>query len=160
MTGTDLVLAALARGERGLAEALEDVADRHRAEHEVHFVAKDLARWSRDHVRRLSEAADERRASPADTAQVLWTGEQFSPPADTGGPAGGQGLTLLRDLQALYLCAVANSLCWEMLAHAAQATGSERLLSLASACHPETLRQMKWTDTMLKNLSPQLLTQQ
>ncbi|MEV5642056.1 hypothetical protein AB0L67_18075 [Streptomyces flaveolus] len=28
---------------------------------------------------------------------------------------------------------------------------------LASACHPRTLRQMRWTNTMIKNLSPQIL---
>jgi hypothetical protein len=45
-----------------------------------------------------------------------------------------------------------------MLAQAAQATRDERLLGLATACHPQTLRQMRWTNTMIKELSPQLLT--
>lgn len=43
-------------------------------------------------------------------------------------------------------------------AHAAQATKDDGLLDLASACHPATLRQMRWTNTMIKNLSPQVLT--
>lgn len=34
----------------------------------------------------------------------------------------------------------------------------EDLQSLAAACHPQTLRQMRWTNTMIKELSPQILT--
>jgi hypothetical protein len=45
-----------------------------------------------------------------------------------------------------------------MLAQAAQASRDGGLLDLAAACHPQTLRQMRWTNTMIKNLSPQLLT--
>lgn len=45
-----------------------------------------------------------------------------------------------------------------MLAQAAQATKDDKLLALASACHPQTLRQLRWTNTMIKNLSPQALT--
>jgi hypothetical protein len=45
-----------------------------------------------------------------------------------------------------------------MLAQVAPATKDERLLDLATDCHPETLRQIHWTDTMLKELSPQLLS--
>lgn len=45
-----------------------------------------------------------------------------------------------------------------MLAQAAQATRDERLLSLVSACHPQTLRQLRWSNTLVKQLSPQLLT--
>ncbi|WP_217242162.1 hypothetical protein [Streptomyces sp. AC555_RSS877] len=44
-----------------------------------------------------------------------------------------------------------------MLAQVAQATSDDRLLGLAGSCHPRTLRQMRWTNTMIKELSPQLL---
>ncbi len=59
----------------------------------------------------------------------------------------------LRDLRELHLSAAENSLHWEMLAQAAQAGRDERLLSLVSHCHPGTLRQMRWTNTMIKNLA-------
>jgi hypothetical protein len=29
---------------------------------------------------------------------------------------------------------------------------------LAAACHPQTLRQMRWANTLIKQLSPQVLT--
>ncbi|MGC0380643.1 hypothetical protein RKD33_000860 [Streptomyces sp. SAI-129] len=65
------------------------------------------------------------------------------------------GLLLLRDL---HVAAAENSLHWEMLAQAAQASRDGGLPALASSCHLRTLRQMRWTNTMIKNLSPQLLT--
>lgn len=45
-----------------------------------------------------------------------------------------------------------------MPTQAAQALRDERLLDLASSCHPRTLRQLRWTNTMIKVLAPQLLT--
>jgi hypothetical protein len=65
---------------------------------------------------------------------------------------------LLRDLRDLHLAATENSLLWEMLAQFAQATNDDKLLTLASACHPQTLRQLRWTNTMIKTLSPQILS--
>jgi len=46
----------------------------------------------------------------------------------------------------------------ELLAHGAQAATDERLLELAQRCHPETLRQVRWANAMLKELVPQTLT--
>lgn len=67
-------------------------------------------------------------------------------------------LLLLDDLRDLHLAATRNSLHWEMLAQVAQATAAADLLALASSCHPQTLRQMHWTNTMIKTLSPQVLS--
>ncbi|MET7998281.1 hypothetical protein ABZU76_46140 [Amycolatopsis sp. NPDC005232] len=41
------------------------------------------------------------------------------------------------------------SLDWELLAQGAQVTKDQEMLELASRCHPQTLRQMKWTNAML-----------
>lgn len=68
------------------------------------------------------------------------------------------GLLLLRDLRDLHLAATENSLYWEMPAQAALAGKEDRLLALASSCHPQTLRQLRWSNTMIKNISPQILT--
>lgn len=91
-------------------------------------------------------------------------GSHDTPESNSGEGEGPEGLVLLRDLRALHLAATENSLHWEMLAQTAQtaqtaqATRDERLLELASACHPQTLRQMRWTNTLIKQLSPQVLT--
>jgi hypothetical protein len=67
------------------------------------------------------------------------------------------GLLLLFDLRRLHKLAAGTSLDWELLAQAAQAAKDQHLLELAQRCHPETLRQMRWTNAMLKELSPQAL---
>lgn len=44
-----------------------------------------------------------------------------------------------------------------MLAQHAQAAHETHLLDLASLCHPQTLRQFAWANSMLKTSSPQAL---
>lgn len=67
-------------------------------------------------------------------------------------------LLLLEDLRTLYLLGSDTSLGWEMLAQLAQATHRSDVLQLASDCHPQTLRQLRWANTMLNALCPQTLT--
>ncbi|OKI84440.1 hypothetical protein [Streptomyces sp. CB02414] len=160
MNGITLTLRTLHRGERHLAHDLVTVAERHRTEHEVHHVATDLAGWSREHVRRLAEVAadhDVKLGDPPDTSPegLFATLRKKASEAVVHRPE--PGLLLLRDLRELHVAAAENSLHWEMLAQAAQAARNSGLLGLASSCHPQTLRQMRWTNTMIKNLSPQVL---
>ena len=136
-------------------------AERHRTEHEIHHVAGDLARWSRLHGIRLADTGRhyglDLDVPPDDPSpSALATLREKAAEALGRRPEG--GLLLLHDLRDLNLAATRNSLHWEMLAQAAQATKDERLLALATDCHPQTLRQIRWTDTMLKELSPQLLS--
>ena len=161
MNGVQLALHTLHRGERHLAEELMAVADRHRADHEIHYVAADLAVWSREHVQRLQDASGCHGADLDKPSDDAWGGV----PAASGQETSEQvtdghapGLLLLSDLRDLHLAAAYNSLHWEMLAQVAQASGAADLLSLASSCHPRTLRQMRWTNTMIKVLSPQVLS--
>ncbi|MFJ5776285.1 hypothetical protein [Streptomyces sp. NPDC093094] len=161
MNGIALTLRALHHGEKHLARQLTTVAERHRADHEVHHVATDLAGWSREHVRRLAEAARSHGLDLDDPPGNPGPGALSALREKVAEAAGGRpepGLLLLHDLRDLHLEATENSLHWEMLAQAAQATKDGELLALASACHPQTLRQMRWTNTMIKTLSPQLLT--
>ncbi|MFE4657414.1 hypothetical protein ACFRFJ_12115 [Streptomyces hydrogenans] len=161
---------ALHRGEQDLATELASVAERHAAEHEIHHVALDLAAWSREHVERLERAA---RAHGPDFAGADQDGSASGSLATpTVRPAGARGhggtgarghgpepgLLLLHDLRDLHLRATENSLYWEMLAQVARATRDDRALDLASDCRPRTLRQIRWTNTMIKTLSPQALS--
>jgi hypothetical protein len=75
---------------------------------------------------------------------------------DEGQPT--QSVAMLEDLRALYLAAADASTAWEMLAQYAQAASDSDVLSLVSTCHPDMLRQMRWANTMLKTLSPLVLT--
>ncbi|ELP65590.1 hypothetical protein ACKI1I_27840 [Streptomyces turgidiscabies] len=171
MNGVALTLRALHHGEEHLADQLTRVAERHRTEHEIHHVATDLAQWSREHAQRLADTARDRDVDPhpgllgdsagAQVADVLSTlGEKAAQlmGRQVTGRRPEPGLLLLRDLRDLHLAATENSLLWEMLAQVAQATKDESLLTLASECHPHTLRQMRWTNSMIKTLSPQILS--
>lgn len=67
------------------------------------------------------------------------------------------GLALLAALCRLHRLSAGVSLDWELLTPGAQAAKDSELLNLKSRFHPETLRQMRWANAMLKELSPQVL---
>jgi hypothetical protein len=46
----------------------------------------------------------------------------------------------------------------ELLGQGAQALKDDKLLELTSRCHPQTLRQMRWANAVLKERTPQALT--
>ncbi|WP_366510927.1 hypothetical protein [Streptomyces sp. MP131-18] len=150
MTG---LLNVLYRGETGLAADLLATAARHRAEHEVHHVATDLAGWSRRHAGLLAEAGPHYGADLAETGAGTRTGAETGARTDEAGDMP----PLLADLRRLHLAATGNALYWEMLGQAARATREARLIDLSGACLSRAGRQAGWADTMLKTLSPQLL---
>ncbi|MFD6170055.1 hypothetical protein [Streptomyces coeruleorubidus] len=161
MSGIGITLRLLHDGERDLEQDLLSAAARHHTDHEFHHVALDVARWSREHAARLADAGRDHgldlsgpRGNPSSGA--LTTLREKASEALGRRPE--PGLLLLHDLRDLHLAAARNSLHWEMLAQAAQATRDERLLTLVTDCHPQTLRQLRWTNTMIKILAPQLLT--
>jgi hypothetical protein len=161
VNGIALVLRALHHGEKQLAKELVTVAERHRTDHEVHHVATDLAAWSREHVQRVADTGHAYGLNLGEASEAPSPGfisALREKAAEAMGHRPEPGLLLLRDLRDLHLDAAQNSLYWEMLAQAAQATKDEKLLELASACHPQTLRQLRWTNTMIKILSPQVLS--
>ncbi|MEV6647943.1 hypothetical protein [Amycolatopsis sp. NPDC051371] len=154
-----LAIRELHRSETSLAKDLIKVADRHTAEHEVHHVAHDLARWSQAHVRDLAGAAraydvhlSDEAPTPSGPMEAI-----RATVAELSGRRPETGLLLLADLRRLHRKTAGVSLDWELLAQGAQAVKDTDLLELAGRCHPQTLRQLKWTNAMLKVLSPQVL---
>jgi hypothetical protein len=115
--------------------------------------------WSLDHVARVARAAErfglhldetvERPSGLLDDARAKL--------ATAVGRRPEPALVLLEDMTKLYLRTAENSLAWEMLAQIAQARRKNDLLELTKRCHPQTLRQVRWANTMLKTLSPQVL---
>ena len=161
MTGQIGLQYALRRvhdGENDAAKDLLEMAARHRSDHEVHHVCRDLADWSRSHVAQLAEIASQYGLDLQDRADepgaLQHARESLS---SLIGRRREPGLLLLEDLRELYLLASANSLAWEMLAQHAQARQERDILDLTARCHPQTLRQIRWANTMLKTLSPQVL---
>ncbi|MGW8882430.1 hypothetical protein, partial [Streptomyces mirabilis] len=112
-------------GERSLIDDLMTLSERHGAEHEVHHVATDVAEWSREHVQRLADTAAQYGLDlsepPDDSSDTLFATFRRKASEMTGSPPD-PGLLLLRDLREVHLAATHNSLHWEMLAQAAQAS--------------------------------------
>jgi hypothetical protein len=150
-TGVQTALQRIWAGEKDLAAHLLAMAERQVAEHEVHHVALDLARWSADNIEqinRVAEKHDTKLEPPTLDSEVTGCWSAREEPS----------LRLLEDLCQTYLLASANSLAWEMLAQVAQATQQLEVLDLTSRCHPQTLRQLRWANTMIKTAAPQALS--
>jgi hypothetical protein len=170
MSTTHLMRGAMGDGLKGavdelhgaearLARALSDLSDRHAAEHEIHHVARDLAGWSREHVRRLADAGRPvgLDLDPDPEPEIAWAGALKRAGAELLGRRQAPAGMLLADLRDLHQKVSGVSLDWEILAQAAQAGENAELLALAADCHPQTLRQLRWTNAQVKELAPQAL---
>jgi len=155
----NLALRELHRAENSLAGDLLKVADRHKVDHEVYHVARDLARWSQQHVHGLVEVGRRYglnlKDDPDEDSGLLSTVRGKA--SELVGRRPEPGLVLLADLRHLHRVAAGVSLDWELLAQGAQAAKDAELLALAQQCHPQSLRQMRWANAMLKMLSPHVL---
>ncbi|MGY2079613.1 hypothetical protein [Modestobacter sp. SYSU DS0657] len=154
-----LAIEELHRSENHLAGALLAASDRHKADHEVFHVARDIARWSQDHVQALAAIGQDYGlqldAEPEGDPSLLATLRQKA--SEAVGRRSEPGMLLLADLRHIYREAAGVSLDWELLAQAAQGARKPELLELAERCHPETLRQMRWANAKLKESATQAL---
>ena len=154
-----LTLHELHRSEMSLAADLLKVADRHKVDHEIYHVARDLARWSQQHVHALAEVGKRYGLTLTDDAKADsgLLGVIREKVSEVAGRRPEPGLLLLADLRHLHRVAAGVSLDWELLAQGAQAAKDSELLALTRRCHPQSLRQMRWANAMLKVVSPQIL---
>jgi hypothetical protein len=159
MTKLALAIIELHRSEAKLARDLRSIAARHHSDQDICHLARDLARWCDEHVAALADhgrhhglrlSSTSRRPALIRTAQEKVSDLLRRRPEPS--------LLLLADLRRVHRVAAGASLDWELLAQAAQATKDADLQSLSARCHPQTLRQMRWANAMLKELSPQALT--
>ncbi len=154
-----LVLRELHRAENDLAMELLQVSERHRVDHETHHIARDLATWSRRHVREIAEMArqygEDLDPEPEHESTIARTVRDKT--SELLGREGPTELLMLRDLRGIYTKASGVSVDWEMLAQAAQGIRHSDLLALASRCHAETLRQVRWANARIKESSTQIL---
>jgi hypothetical protein len=154
-----LAIEELHRAENHLHRVLLAVSDRHKADHEVFHVARDIARWSARHVAELARAGGdygvdldpEAATEPGILERIRQTA------SDLFGRRPEPGLLLLADLRHVHREAAGVSLDWELLAQAAQGSKQRELLELAERCHPDTLRQMRWANAKLKESATQAL---
>ncbi|OBG75200.1 MULTISPECIES: hypothetical protein [unclassified Mycobacterium] len=154
-----LALRELHRSERKLAHQLTALAARHHSDQDVCHLAQDLAGWSRHHLDELARHGRHYGLHlPARPRRRPLTGAVAARLSDKLRRRPEPGLLLLADLRRVHRIAAGVSLDWELLAQGAQAAKDAELLRLATRCHPEALRQMRWANAMLKELSPQVLT--
>jgi hypothetical protein len=158
-TGRDSGLAyALRRlhdDETALTVHLTTMREQHRSEHEIYHAARDLVAWSHDNLAQIVETAAKYQTHL--NAQSMDETSRPPDPALAAVDVQPAGLRLLDGLRTTYLLASGTSLSWELLAQYAQARRESDILDLAGRCHPRTLRQIRWANTMLKTQSPQAL---
>ena len=154
-----LALEELHRAENDLAAELLHASDRHKADHEIFYLARDLARWSQDHVREIARVGRnyglDLESEPADDSSVMARIRQRG--AELLGRRHDAALLLLKDLREIHCKAAGVSLDWEVLAQTAQALNDSELLALAQKCHPQTVRQLKWATGSLKENAAQIM---
>ena len=154
-----LALEELHRSENHLAHQLLTIAERHAVDHGIYYLGRDLAAWSQDHVRRLTPVGQrygvDLDPEPAGDPSLLERVREGV--SDHLGRRSAPALLLLRDLRRIYMDASGVSVDWELLAQAAQGVRDDELLGLAKSCHPDTLRQARWANSMLKESATQIL---
>ncbi|EMY33308.1 hypothetical protein D477_015616 [Arthrobacter crystallopoietes BAB-32] len=155
----DLALEELHRSENDLAHELLQVSERHKVDHEIYHLGRDLARWSQRHVREIADVGKnyglDLDPEPEDEAGLAERLREKG--AELIGRRGNPALLLLRDLREIYMKASGVSVDWELLAQAAQGIKHTDLLDVTKRCHPDTLRQMRWANAKLKESATQIL---
>lgn len=157
MNKVSLAIRELHRSENDLATELLRTADRHKVDHEIFHVARDIAGWSQQHVRELARAGhdydldldDEPQGVHEVLAEVRRKGSEMLGRRHT------PSVLLLRDLRTVHRRAAGVSLDWEILAQTAQALSDRELLALSERCHPQTLRQLRWANAKLEEIAAQ-----
>lgn len=149
----------LHRSENDLAGALLNLADQQKVDHEIHHVARDIARWSQEHVRLLAEVGGDYGLSldPDPKESVGLVAAVKHKGSELMGRHHSPTLLLLADLRHVHREAAGVYLDWEVLAQTAQALQDTELLGLAEACHPQTLRQMRWANAKVKETAAQIM---
>jgi hypothetical protein len=147
--------------EEELADEFVKAGERLAAEHDVWYGCKHMAEQCHAHAHALAPFAAR-------------YGEQLMPPDDSTvgetttaalrhklsellGRRPESGLLLLRSLRQLYLQAHEVSFHWVVLGQIAQATRDAELLAVVDELHRETLTQIKWLKTHVKEATSQAL---
>jgi len=147
--------------EEDLANELERVGERHKTDQEVYHLTRTLADVSRRNAEKMARFQERYPVSGGMRENEEGSG-LFDGVREKGAQMVGRrpesGLLLLSDLSALYTLASEASINWVILGQGAQAAKDAELLQTTKECHPDTLRTLKWTNTMIKVVSPQVLT--
>ena len=139
----------LRKAEINLAEGFRKTATGHKEEVDVFHTAQTLADQCEAHAEKLAPFCEgygeEQTSEPDRLYHELFTETRSG------------GLGLLRDLQDLYLMASACDISWTMVGQAAQGARDADLLKVVEGCEGQTVVQIKWLRTRMKQAAPQAL---
>jgi hypothetical protein len=154
-------LEELYRAEEELADEYVKVGERLAAEHAVWYECKRFAQQCHAHAEAIRPFADlhQQQLPPADDSEVgeTTTAALRHKLSELLGRRPESGLLLLRSLRQLYLQAQDVSFQWILAGQVAQATRDPELLALVDELHRETLTQIKWLKSHVKQAAPQAL---
>jgi hypothetical protein len=146
---------AVVDDENELVSELGRIGERHSADHDVFHIAHTLATLHRANLGALARFTEVDVEEPGGEGLLGRAREKVS---ELAGREAVAGIALLRDLRALHLLYAGASIDYVVLAQGAQAARDAELLEVASRCHAQTLRGLKWTVTRIKEAAPQALT--
>jgi hypothetical protein len=142
-------LGLLHRTQCDLAAAFREMAGAHADEADVFYICNRLTRQCDRHAGELEPFAERYGEDAPDEPDRLYN-ELFSGARE--GPLG-----LLRDLHDLYLMCAQADMAWTLVGQAAQGARDEALLEVVKGCERETVTQMRWLRTRMKQAAPQTL---
>jgi hypothetical protein len=146
--------------EHDLAHQYRVVAERHATTQDIYYLCHTLARQADEHaaqVRQVAAKFGKELSEPgADRLSNVLAGVRHKT-SELMGRRSMSGLLLLRDLRELFLMAQEANIHWIALGQVAQAVRDHDLLDEVSALHKETLTQIKWLKTRIKEATPQVL---
>ena len=161
MNKIGMALKELYEAEEELADEYVKVGERLAAEHDVWYDCKRFAEQCHAHADAIRPfaSAHEEDLPPADDGTVgeTTTAALRHTLSEALGRRPESGLLLLRSLRQLYLQAQEVSFHWIVAGQLAQATRDHELLAVVDELHRETLTQIKWLKTQVKQSSPQAL---
>jgi hypothetical protein len=146
--------------ETDLAHEYRVVAERQAAEQDVYYLCHTLAKQAdehAEHVRAVARKFGETLGEPSgDKLANVMAGLRHKT-SEMLGRRPESGLLLLRDLRQLFLMAQEVNIHWLALGQVAQAVRDHDLLDEVSDLHKQTLTQIKWLKTRIKESAPQVL---
>jgi len=135
--------------EKDLAKAFIYIADAHKAEPDISAMCNKLATWSNELLEELRSAIEkygEEKNSEADRLLHAFFDRKRK-----------GSLSLLQDLQDLWLMAKEANISAVILGQAAYGLRDEALISLCSKIELQSHRQAAWLLTRIKSAAPQVL---
>ncbi len=161
MNKVGMLLDDLHEAETELADEFLKVAERQAAEQDVYYLCHTLSKQCdarAERIRSIAERFGKDLDEPATSRSLanVMSGVRHKT-SELLGSRPSSGLLLLRDLRQLYLMAEEANIHWLTLGQVAQAVRDEKLLDEVSGLHKQTLTQIKWLKTRIKESSPQVL---